>query len=305
MSNAKIARLIKNTDNLIGSFESRTIRAVESAMDASFRQLEREFRRKWLSLESQDLAGKDRAILLINEIRQYMQLLPSDSTVEGLYQDLMKDCQIAGITIGSNSLSEIQGFSASTVNPNLSAIAFQSRDAAARLSRHSQDFQLRASAVIQQGLVGGSGVAKVAEMLRRELGVTKAKAETIARTESMSAMDSASRDTYKANGIEYVQRIGTQDDRICPYCAARVGNVYPVDKAPAIIHPRDRCYNMPFSPAWIDLGLVDMDWLQSHRAASIASMGDKAPNYGPSPFEQMAGQRSPAPTWTITKGFNS
>lgn len=303
MSNAKIAQLIKNTDALVSNFESKNIKAVESAMDAAFRQLEKEFRRKWISLESQDLAGRDRAILLINDIQQYMQLLPSNSTVEKLYEDLVKDCNIAGIAMSGDAIATIQGFSAATVKPNMKAIAYQSRDSANRLRRHSEDFRLRASQVIEQGLVGGSGVGKVAEQLRRELGLTKAKAETIARTESMSAIDSASRDTYKANGIEYVQRIGTQDKRICPTCAARVGNVYPVDKAQAVIHPRDRCYMMPFAPAWVDLGLVDMKWLQNHRQESIAALGDKAPNYGPSPFEMMAGQSAPKPFWTVDKGF--
>jgi SPP1 gp7 family putative phage head morphogenesis protein len=304
MSNSIIAQKIQNTDALISQFETKAIASVETAMDKAFKAMESEFRRKWLSVESLDLAGKDRAILLIQDIKQYLDLLPAGSgNIEKLYQDLVKDCQFAGISFGRDSIESINGFTAATVKPNLKAIAYQAQDAADRLSRHSKDFQLRASAVIEQGLVGGSSMGKVAEMLRRELGVTKSKAETIARTESMGAMDSATRDTYRSNGIQYVQRIGTQDKLICPYCAARVGNVYPVDKAPAILHPRDRCYNAPFSPDWVDLGLVDMNWLQNHRSQSIAALGDKSPDYGPSPFERMAGQFAPEPYWTVDKGF--
>jgi SPP1 gp7 family putative phage head morphogenesis protein len=304
MSNATIARRIKSTDELISQFEGKTISAVESAMNAAFRRLEREFRRKWVEVEGLDISGQNRAILLIEQIKSYLEILPSDSgAIEKLYEDLVKDSQIAGIDFGASAIESITGFTAATVKPNLKAIAYQSQDASKRLYRHSTDFQLAASRVIQQGLVGGSGVAKVAEQLRRELGVTKSKAESIARTESMSATDSATRDTYRKNGIEYVQRIGTQDKRICPICAARAGNVYPADKAPAILHPRDRCYNAPFSPAWVELGLVDMAWLQNHRAESIAALGDKSPDYGPSPFERMAGQLPIKPIWTVDRGF--
>lgn len=304
MSNATIARRIKSTDALIGGFEAKTISAVELAMDAAFRRLEREFRRKWVEVGGLDISGQNRAILLLEQINSYLQLLPGNSTsIDKLYEQLAKDCQIAGIDFGAGAIESITGFAAATVKPNLKAIAYQSQDASKRLYRHSTDFQLAASRVIEQGLVGGSGVAKVAEQLRRELGVTKSKAETIARTESMSAMDSATRDTYRKNGIEYVQRIGTQDDRICPICASRVGNVYPVDKAVAVTHPRDRCYNICFSPAWVELGLVDMDWLQNHRAETIAALGDKSPDYGPSPFERMAGQLPIKPVWTVDRGF--
>lgn len=306
MSNANIARQIKRTDELIAKFEAETVKSVEKAMDAAFRKLEQEFRRKWLALESRDLVGQDRAILLIEQIKQYLEILPSDSDhIQKLYEDLALDSQRAGIEFGANAIESITGFTAATVKPNLKAIAFQSQDAAKRLYRHSADFQIRASQVIQQGLVGGSGVAKVAEQLRRELGITKAKAETIARTESMAATDSATRDTYRQNGIGYVQRIGTQDDRICPYCAARVGNVYPIDKAPAILHPRDRCFNSPFSPDWVDAGLIDQAWLKNHREQSIAALGDKQPDYGASPFEQMAGQFAPKPIWTVDGGFEA
>lgn len=305
MSNANVARRIKSTDELIGQFEGKTISAVESAMDAAFRRLEREFRRKWVEVEGLDMSGQNRAILLIEQIKDYLEILPSDSgAIEKLYEDLVKDSQLAGIDFGAEAIESITGFAPSaTVKPNLKAIAYQSQDASKRLYRHSTDFQLAASRVIQQGLVGGSGVAKVAEQLRRELGVTKSKAETIARTESMAATDSATRDTYRKNGIQYVQRIGTQDDRICPICAARVGNVYEVDKAPAVIHPRDRCFSSPWSPDWVELGLVDMEWLQNHRAKSIAALGDKSPDYGPSPFERMAGQLPIKPVWTVDRGF--
>lgn len=304
MSNASYARQIKRTDELIAKFEDKAIASVELSMDRAFRDLEREFRRKWVEGESLDLGGKERAMLLIGQIRDLLRILPSDSAdVEKLYADLINDSAAAGIEIGNKGIELVGGFKpASTVRPNLEAAAFQAQDAASRLYRYSTDFQLAATQSIQQGLIQGSSFGKVADQLRRHLGIAKGRAETIARTESMAAMDSATRDSYAANGISYVQRIGTQDNRICPYCAARVGNVYPLDKAPALLHPRDRCYNAPFSQDWVDAGLIDTAWLKQHKADVLAKL-DGNPDYGASPFERINGIRPPKSVWTIDGGW--
>jgi hypothetical protein len=124
----------------------------------------------------------------------------------------------------------------------------------------------------------------------------------------MSAMDSAARDTYRQNGVEYVQRIGTQDKLICPFCAARVGNVYEVDKAPSSLHPRDRCYNAPWRKQWAEMGLVDEAWVQKHKADIMARLAEqgKKPDYGLAPFERLNGMLSPPKViWSIGSRSNS
>jgi SPP1 gp7 family putative phage head morphogenesis protein len=303
-----LSRKINETDALIAKFEDGAIARVEAAMNVAFRALDRELRRKWIEGESKDLAGKDRAILMLAEIKDYLSLLPGDvGEVEDLYKALITDAAAAGTDFGAAAIDSIAGDSpgfiaAKTVKPNVKAVAYQAQDAAKRLYRHDADFQLRASKVIEQGLVQGSGVARVASALRRELGVVAAKAETIARTETMSAMDSAARDTYRQNGIEYVQRIGTQDKLICPFCAARAGNVYEIDKAPSSLHPRDRCYNAPWRKQWAEMGLVDEDWLQKHKADIMARLAEqgKKPDYGLAPFERLGGALSPPKAiWSI------
>jgi SPP1 gp7 family putative phage head morphogenesis protein len=305
---------INETDALIASFEDEAIARVEWALNAAFRGLDKELRRKWIEGESKDLAGKDRAVLMLAEIKDYLSLLPEGgSGVEDLYKALIADAAAAGIDFGTAAIDSVAGSSpgfvaAKTVKPNIKAVAYQAQDAAKRLYRHDADFQLRASKIIEQGLVQGSGVGRVASALRREMGVMAAKAETIARTETMSAMDSAARDTYRRNGIEYVQRIGTQDKLICPFCAARAGNVYEIDKAPSSLHPRDRCYNAPWRKQWADMGLVDEAWLQKHKADIVARLAEqgKKPDYGLAPFERLNGMLVPPDViWSVGNRSNS
>jgi hypothetical protein len=297
VSYPKLFQKINETDALLAQFEAEVIDRVEGAVNQSFRSLEQELRRKWGEGEGKDLAGRDRAILLLSELSDYLSLLPGGTPqIQDIYKELISNAATAGTNFGSAAINSIApGLAIKTVRPNLKAVAYQAQDAAKRLYRHDTDFQLRASQVIEQGLVQGSGVGRVALALRRELGTTLAKAETIARTETIAAMDSAARDTYRRNGIKFVQRIGTQDRLICAFCAARVGNVYELDQAPVALHPRDRCYNAPWSKQWVELGLVDEPWLRRHKTeiASRLAAQDQQPNYGLAPFERLSGRLAP------------
>jgi SPP1 gp7 family putative phage head morphogenesis protein len=145
------------------------------------------------------------------------------------------------------ALEQGDSFVKATATVPIEAAAFAARDAVDRLKKHDQTFREEASTIITQGLIQGQGAQKVAGFLRQRLGVTKGKAETIARTEIISAQDSATRSRYKEYGIQYSPRIATQDRRVCNFCADRAGNVYPVDAAPAVIHPQDRCYSLHIS----------------------------------------------------------
>lgn len=306
MTTKNLARKIAEIDTLAQTGEGRAIAAIESALEGSFEKMLSEFRRKWIQGESKDIGGRDRAILLLSELEGYLSLVrPGDQGPKTAYERLVLSSQALGLDYSAAALKELSGFSGSTVRPNLQAVAAQVEDSAARLYRHSEDFRLAANQVITQGLVMGSGVAKVADGLRRQLGITKSKAQVIARTESMSAIATTTRANYEANGIEHVQRIATQDSRVCRYCAARAGAVYEISKSPGLLHPQDRCYEAPWKPEWVQQGLIDSTWIENHRdevQAQVEARGEQV-DYGPSPFERMAGQLAPKPVWLPRQGF--
>src|SRR5690606_27536248 len=107
----------------------------------------------------------------------------------------------------------------------------------------------------------------------------------------------ARRETYRENGVEYVQRMATMDSRVCGYCAYRAGNVYRIDEAPAALHPNDRCYNAPWRPEWAEMGLADEEWFSNHKEASLARTQDRA-HTGAAPFERASGIEPPQPVWS-------
>ena len=187
-----------------------------------------------------------------------------------------------------------------TLDVRLESVAAAVRTSQARLVNHAAAAQLKINESVVQGLMRGQGWQKTAAELRAATGMLYYQAERIVRTESLSNNDLARREMYADHGVEYVQRIATQDDRVCEYCAYRAGNVYKINEAPAALHPNDRCYNMPWKPEWQALGLTNDEFFDEHRKGikqAVEADGRKM-NRGRAPFERMNDLTTPKAIWT-------
>jgi SPP1 gp7 family putative phage head morphogenesis protein len=176
--------------------------------------------------------------------------------------------------------------------PDMKAVAHVANRSAENLHKHSAEFVSAAQVHIISGLLRGKGLIDVANNLRKETGSLMAGAARVVRTESIGAHDASRRAGYKANGIQYVQRSAAHDARVCEYCATRHGRIYPIDEAPALLHPHDRCANLPFRPEWIDDGLVDLEEFEKERRVMLDGLRRPA-NHGPAPFEKLGGKKPP------------
>lgn len=138
----------------------------------------------------------------------------------------------------------------------------------------------------------------MAREMAAELGMLRHNAERIVRTESMMAFDAANRARYKANEVKMVMRVATLDSRLCGYCAERAGSIYRIEEAPGVIHPNDRCTNVPVKKAWIDAGFIDLGWAEKHHRDSLART-EEAPTKKATNFE---GGNAPKPVWAPGRG---
>jgi len=182
----------------------------------------------------------------------------------------------------------------------IESAALQARDGVQRLYRYNDEFRSRASAVVEQGLIQGWGANKVARALRDTVAIGKSKAETIARTELSSAFNDAAKQRYEEVGIDLVQLIVTPSEALCPYCAARDGNVYRVGELMVPLHPRCRCVLLPFSQSWQKRGLTDDAAVSKERDRILSELeaDGKQPNFGPTYWEKQSGLTSaPNPVW--------
>ena len=281
------ARYSESLDNL----EKATQRRVAKALESSYRKLERDllasYRKHGGNL---DLLPRQRTLLVMDEVRSQLELIDPvrAKRITTAYESMLTQAtregyDAAGDLTQAMSSEKLKPFSAVPTD----AVAAQASEGLARLRNHTAAFATKASAVVEQGLVQGWGPRKVARALRSELGVTASKAETIARTEVMSAYNSAAKTRYKKGGIEYGQWMATGSDRLCPICADRNMRVYKLEDIVIPAHPRCRCTVVPYSPNWD----ADTEFTERYREQTIADLRATGvePSSAASPFEKAAG----------------
>lgn len=300
-------KLIERTDQTLKSMEEAEIERLNAALEESYINLEKDLLRKYPSYTAESQPGllaTQRGVLLANDLKESLILInpEREAEIEARFNRLLSTASKEGTTLGEELIQLQQGddFVKATATLPIEAVGFAARDAVKRLRKHDEKFQEEASAIIQQGLIQGWGAMRTASQLRQRLGVAKGRAETIARTEIISAQDSATRATYKNNGVEYIIRIGTQDQRICPYCAARAGQVFPVD-TPIALHPNDRCFSSPWLPDYEQSNPQQSVWIGKHAEDARKQAGEI--NTGRTPFEVMAGIPAAKPVWTPQAGY--
>ncbi len=105
---------------------------------------------------------------------------------------------------------------------------------------------------LSNGLVQGQSPRTIARnMTRRIDGLSKKRAEVIARTEIIHAHAEGQLDSFVDLGVKEVgikaEWITAGDSRVCPRCAANEGEVFTVKEARGLIplHPNCRCAWIP------------------------------------------------------------
>jgi SPP1 gp7 family putative phage head morphogenesis protein len=308
------ASLIARTDKALAGLEADAIASMNLALTNSYLQLEKQLLAaypNYTAAAQPNLLANQRALLLFDELKTVLSASSMDAVkpaLEKVYEKVLGAAAGEGTTL-SDELMRLRGgdsFVTATGKVPIEAIAQAAKNAAELVVGKDQAFKAEARYLIIQGLATGAGGRKVAGQLRQRLGVSKGRAENIARTEINRAQNEAAKVNYKTNGIEYFQSIATADGRLCPYCGDRNGNVYRLDEASIPYHGGCRCYAAPFSPHWEDLGLTSNEWVKDFHDEGLALLekqGGKA-NKGPTYFEKKAGMTTaPKPVWSPGKGY--
>jgi SPP1 gp7 family putative phage head morphogenesis protein len=108
------------------------------------------------------------------------------------------------------------------------------------------------SRVLAEGLSNGAGPMEIAsDIIDRVEGIGEARAEMLARTETIAAHAEATLNSYEEAGIEgvdmEVEFSTSDDDAVCPECDGMAGDTVSVDEARGVIpvHPNCRCAWLP------------------------------------------------------------
>lgn len=299
--------LIRDADRTLTQLDEKTIKQLRSLLQKSYEETETKIRKRWgkalEDVKNQDRSfAEARARVLFEQLGAILDVIDSPRAFD-LLETHVKSVMAAETTAASAIVVAFSPKDALSYRIPIEKIANVTQNIVARLTNHSEAFALKAQESIVTGLVNGHGFRKMAYNLRRETNIVYSRAEMVVRTETMNASDEVRKGRYKASNIQYVQRIATQDSRVCGFCAARAGNVYKIDEAPQVLHPNDRCYNAPWKKEWMDLGLIDDKWMQQHVDDARKRSDDKL-RYGVAPFEKYAGKTEPpTPIWTPKSGY--
>lgn len=300
----QLQRILGEYDRNLAGLEDQVTARVNTALEASYKQLEKKLIETYPRLQANgSLTAIQQKTLLTSEVTDLLALLNTRNS-ERIYQDfeyLLQTSNGMGGTLASELHQAIanQPLKATTGVP-VDALRFAAENAVKRLSKHDQEFQEKATAIVGQGLIQNWGVQRSTRLLRQELGITKGKAERIIRTETLAATNEAAQASFKEAGIKHFQFIATQDDRLCPFCAARNLKVFKLGQSVPPIHPYCRCFSMPWMESWVDEGLLDVEWQKQYREDSLRELEStgKQLNNGLSPFEKAAGlTKPPKPVW--------
>jgi SPP1 gp7 family putative phage head morphogenesis protein len=110
----------------------------------------------------------------------------------------------------------------------------------------SDELAKRMSRSMVEGFEKGETINLLKARVRDVTDFGKNRAEVIARTETMRAVNGAARDRYRQEGVEEVEFLAAWDPRTCPECEGLHGKIFPLDKAPDLpIHPQCRCTLAP------------------------------------------------------------
>lgn len=271
---------VETAEKELAKLEDHQIAVINKTLESSLQKLLVDLRGKWGDRGGVDLLGRDRAILLANDLRDTLNIFnPNSSSVKAIESELTGLIQKAS-EVGDKSARAgylEKGFGAtSTANLSLDVAVAAAKSAHLMLQNHGSQFASNTSVAIQQGILLGFGYQKTARLVQTLGEVTKSRAETIIRTETVRAAASAMTERFKADGIDKVIWVATQDKRCCPRCASLAGTILDRDKVVLPLHPRDRCTVIAYKESWDKLGLVDRDWLENHQKETFILSGGSA-----------------------------
>lgn len=272
-----LASLIARTDKSLEGLEDKAIAQMNLALADVYFQLEKKLLAtypKYTADAQPGLLSNQRALLLFDELKTVLgQTAPPGlkAAMEKSYEAILSTATQEGIALSDELMKLRAGdsFVTATAKIPIEVVGEAAKNAGALVVGKTDAFKSEARFIITQGLSTGVGGRKIAQQLRQRLGVTKGRAEAIARTEVNRAQSNAAKANYRANGLEYFQLIATADGRLCPYCGARNGNVYRHDEMQVPLHVNCRCYAAPFSPSWQEEGLTNDQWVKDFKEEGI------------------------------------
>ena len=251
--------LVERYNQILRTNEDDTIRMLNRVLDAGFNRL---VRRARVHMRTGYVDPAQRNLALLQEFRQLVPVFRPNKTdaYDRILHNLVGTSSRYGITVASELADQVKSGPRVDVSIPLEATAAAAAQAKGYLRKHGERFATTSAETVAQGIAEGRPTDAMIQDLRSRLGMVKSRAEAIIRTESLRAYNEASNTYYAAQGIDLVMYYATADDRACPLCVPRAGNIYRRQDIRVPLHPRCRCYLAPWDA---EVASMDPDYAAS------------------------------------------
>lgn len=282
---------LERYNQLLRTSESGTLTMLNRVLDASFTRL---VHRARIHMKAGYTDPAQRNLALLQEFRQLIPVFRPDRTdaYDRILRNLAGTSSRYGLTVADELTGQVKTGPRIDVSIPIEATHAAAAQAKGYLRKHGEKFAETAAFTVAQGVAEGRPTDTMISDLRSRLGVVKSRAEAIVRTESLRAYNDASNTYYAAQGIELVMYYATADDRACPICAPRAGNIYRRQEIRVPLHPRCRCYLAPWDA---DIASMDPDYADMRKAhknevaQAVKRLGDQPVSLNKAAvFEQIA-----------------
>ena len=248
--------LLERYNQLLRTSESGTLTMLNRVLDASFTRL---IHRARIHMKAGYTDPAQRNMALLQEFRQLIPVFRPDRTdaYDHILRNLAGTSSRYGLTVADELTGQVKTGPRVDVSIPLEATYAAAAQAKGYLRKHGEKFAESAAFTVAKGVAEGRPTDTMISDLRSRLGVVKSRAEAIVRTESLRAYNDASNSYYAAQGIDLVMYYATADDRTCPVCTPRAGEIYRRTEIKVPLHPRCRCYLAPWDA---DVASMDPDY---------------------------------------------
>ncbi|MDQ0150574.1 minor capsid protein [Eubacterium multiforme] len=115
-----------------------------------------------------------------------------------------------------------------------------------RLWKNTKTLAINLNDILTTGLTQGKTVTEMAIQLNNRMNEGFNVAHRLVRTETMHYLNESSIQAYTDSGCDKVQYWAAEDERTCPRCGIKHGNIYSLKDRPVLpLHANCRCTYLP------------------------------------------------------------
>lgn len=261
------------------------------ALLAIFGLIDKEFNRlvpqafAQLQIGLSPLASREELFL---ELIPELPVDPTQDSIQKAVETLLQKSTTLGLDLAAGLSGSL---TPSPVPAAVSAalIAEAATRARGYIGVQARSFSESISESVRSGLLDNQSRSELKASLKRSLKVTKARMETVIKTEAARARFDAANTYFTQQGIELVWYYVRWSEWTCQHCAAMAGKVFKVGAIKLPRHYRCHCDLIPYKKNATDKKSVYEGARKIHRSTVLRYAKDKGIqlNEGPAAFEHL------------------